>query len=97
MKEFDIQKARAATESLLEYYRKKAEGYHPECEPLRVTNAAEMLPAALDRIEELEAALIEERARRICHAPTDTVGHWPVYEETVVDEAKIQLHAEGRI
>lgn len=76
----------------------RIKGYEdPDGGNLAEFQAAEILPTALDRIDELEAALVEERARRICHAPTDTVGHWPVYEETVVDEAKIQLHAEGRI
>ena len=50
------------------------------------------------RISELEEALIEERARRICHnPPEDKVGHWPRYEDVVVDEARQQLHSEGKI
>ena len=49
-------------------------------------------------IKRLEDALVEERARRICHQPReDKVGHWPRYENVVVDEARAQLHAEGVI
>lgn len=39
-------------------------------------------------------ALVEERARRICHAPGDPVGHWPRYEPIVIDEARKQLRQE---
>ena len=43
-------------------------------------------------------ALVEERARRICHQPgEDIVGHWPRYEDLVVEEARKQLRAEGAI
>ena len=49
-------------------------------------------------IKRLEDALVEERARRICHQPReDKVGHWPRYENVVVDEARAQLRAEGVI
>ena len=48
-------------------------------------------------IKRLEDALVEERARRICHQPRDKVGHWPRYEDLVVDEARAQLRAEGAI
>ena len=73
---------------------------HPEeylwCEV--IPDCLELLPAALDRISELEAALIEERARRICHDPrADKVGHWPRYERVVVDESRQQLRSEGKI
>jgi cell division septum initiation protein DivIVA len=40
-------------------------------------------------------ALVEERARRICHVPGDPVGHWPRYEPIVIDEARKQLRQEG--
>ena len=49
-------------------------------------------------IKRLEDALVEERARRICHQPReDKVGHWPRYEDLVVEEARKQLRAEGAI
>ena len=48
-------------------------------------------------IKRLEDALVEERARRICHQPRDKVGHWPRYEDLVVDEARKQLRDEGAI
>ena len=48
-------------------------------------------------IKRLADALVEERARRICHQPRDKVGHWPRYENVVVDEARAQLRAEGAI
>ena len=49
-------------------------------------------------IKRLADALVEERARRICHQPReDKVGHWPRYENVVVDEARAQLRAEGVI
>lgn len=57
----------------------------------------ENIEEANRRIIELEAALVEERARRICHVPTDTVGHWSGYEQAVVDEAKLQLRTEDTI
>ena len=51
-----------------------------------------------ERIAELKEALVEERARRICHLPReDKVGHWPRYEDLVVEEARKQLRAEGAI
>ena len=51
-----------------------------------------------EEIKRLEDALVEERARRICHQPReDKVGHWPRYENVVVDEARAQLRAEGAI
>ena len=57
--------------------------------------------AALKKLGEMVRArgkaLVEERARRICHQPRDKVGHWPRYEDLVVDEARAQLHAEGVI
>ena len=57
--------------------------------------------AALKKLGEMVRArgeaLVEERARRICHQPRDKVGHWPRYENVVVDEARAQLHAEGVI
>ena len=50
------------------------------------------------RIKELEGWLVEERARRICHQPReDLVGHWSRYEDVVVQEARNQLRAEGKI
>ena len=50
------------------------------------------------RIGQLEEALVEERARRICHDPrADKVGHWPRYERVVVDESRQQLRSEGKI
>ena len=49
-------------------------------------------------IKRLEDALVEERARRICHQPgEDMVDHWPRYEDLVVEEAREQLRAEGAI
>ena len=42
-------------------------------------------------------ALVEERARRICHVPGDPVGHWARYEKVVVDEAREQLVHEGKL
>ena len=57
--------------------------------------------AALKKLGEMVRArgeaLVEERARRICHQPRDKVGHWPRYENVVVDEARAQLRAEGVI
>ena len=48
-----------------------------------------------NQIEALKDALVEERARRICHIPReDKVGHWPRYEDVVVKEARQQLKAE---
>ena len=56
------------------------------------------LQEQVEEIKRLEDALVEERARRICHLPgEDKVGHWPRYEDLVVDEARAQLHAEGVI
>lgn len=47
------------------------------------------------QIAALKDALVEERARRICHNPkTDVVGHWPRYEDVVIQEARQQLEAE---
>ena len=49
-------------------------------------------------IKRLADALVEERARRICHLPgEDKVGHWPRYEDLVVDEARKQLRVGGVI
>ena len=42
-------------------------------------------------------ALVEERARRICHVPGDPVGHWARYEKVVVDEAREQLVHKGKL
>jgi hypothetical protein len=48
-----------------------------------------------NQIEALKDALVEERARRICHIPReDKVGHWPRYEDVVVKEARKQLAQE---
>lgn len=73
---FDMQKAQAARDNLEGYYRYKANGYHPECEPLCVSEAAMMLPAALDRIEELQAtieslktAIISDRTELVLYSP----------------------------
>lgn len=55
------------------------------------------MPAALDEIDRLRDALIEERARRICHQPGDPVGHWSQYSDEVVDEARQQLETEGKL
>ena len=49
------------------------------------------------QIKELEDALVNERAWRICHIPQDRVGHWPRYEPMLQDEARQQLQAEGKI
>ena len=58
----------------------------------------EHIDSQADEIKRLADALVEERARRICHQPReDKVGHWPRYENVVVDEARAQLHAEGVI
>lgn len=51
---FDVEKAKTRRENLEEYYRLRKNGYHPECEPICVSEAAEMLPAALDEIERLQ-------------------------------------------
>lgn len=48
---FDTKKAREICGKLREYYES---GRHPECEPIIVSDAAKLLPAALDRIEVLE-------------------------------------------
>lgn len=47
-----------------------------------------------DQIQKLKDALVEERARRICHNVKDNVGHWPRYEEIIVSEAREQLSRE---
>lgn len=93
---FDKQKARAICDS---EWKIEARYFDEETREIaqNLVDRANMLPAALDRVEELEAALTEERARRICHTPTDTVGHWPRYEQAVVDEAKSQLQREGSL
>lgn len=61
--------------------------------------AAEMFPAALDRIEELEAALIEERSQWL--AVCKDVGADPhdryCTSEDDYQEARKQLHAEDKI
>lgn len=58
-----------------------------------------LLPKLEARVEEMNselvAALVEERARRICHALGDGVGHWPRYEAILLDEAHAQLQKEG--
>ena len=91
---FDLEKARA----LCNQATFKATG-NPINEDLKLlVDQSCLLPAALDRILELESALIEERARRICHDPrADKVGHWPRYERVVVDESRQQLRSEGKI
>ena len=55
------------------------------------------LQEQVEEIKRLEDALVEERARRICHQPRDKVGHWPRYEDLVVDEARKQLRVGGVI
>ena len=59
---------------------------------------SQIVKELIDEIKRLEDALVEERARRICHLPReDKVGHWPRYEDLVVEEAREQLRAEGVI
>lgn len=61
--------------------------------------AAEMLPAALDHIDELEKALIEERSQwnAICKdVGTDPHDRYCTTEDDY-PEAREQLHAEGLI
>ena len=58
--------------------------------------------AALKKLGEAKRkrgkALVEERARRICHVcGNDKVGHWQRYEDVVVDEAHEQLRLEGKL
>lgn len=61
--------------------------------------AAEMLPATLDRIAELEAALIEERSQ--WNAICKDIGADPhdryCTTEDDYPEARKQLHAEGKL
>lgn len=52
----------------------------------------------MGQIEALKDALVEERARRICHNPReDKVGHWPRYEDVVVKEARQQLSEDEKL
>jgi hypothetical protein len=47
----ELTKARIRNEYLQRYYADKATGYHPECEPVCVSEAAEMLPGLLEHID----------------------------------------------
>lgn len=79
---FDVHKAREICK--LSVYRSSRAramvlgflGDHPLMKDDRidaVIDAAEMLPVALDRIEELEKALIAERACRMVYGPEDCI------------------------
>lgn len=63
-----------------------------------------MLPMALDRIEELEAALVEERAKCLyfCHVGDgeyclDTLEEADHFKKRHMTEARGKLQAEGKI
>lgn len=57
-------------------------------------NALQHIDAQAAQIKQLKEKLVEERARRICHRSNDSVGHWPRYEDMLMDEARQQLKAE---
>lgn len=57
--------------------------------------ASEMLPAALDRIAELEAALVEERKSKL-QLDASRFG-MSIPEEIADAKSREQLHAEGKI
>jgi hypothetical protein len=94
---FDLEKARA----LCDQATFKATG-NPIDETLKLlVDQAETLPAALDRIAELEAALIEERARGLfngtwCSDLPDDCG-FDAEMGAARTEARKQLHSEGKI
>lgn len=58
-----LQEARQLCKGLQEYYRAKENGYHPECEPLIVSESARMLPELLAYAERREAQAIELKAK----------------------------------
>lgn len=66
----ELQKARTRNDYLQAHYRDRAAGFHPECEPICVSEAAEMLPVLLTHIDlqawqiaALKAALIDRDVR----------------------------------
>ena len=80
--------------------KKNQEGLMDACEALtkRMNKQRAALKKLGGMVRTRGKALVEERARRICHQPReDKVGHWPRYENVVVDEARAQLRAEGVI
>jgi hypothetical protein len=92
----ELTKARIRNEYLQMYYADKATGYHPECEPVCVSEAAEMLPGLLEHIDSqasqiatLKAACIQERKDKMqLDASRFGMG---IPEETAMDRAKEQL------
>lgn len=67
--------------------------------PGRVCEMADLLPTALDRIEEREKALIEERANWIaaCNDIGTDASDRYFTDDVVLAPAREQLHAEGLI
>ncbi len=55
--------AREKRDDLLEYYRMRDAGYHPECEPRCVSEAAELVPELIDQAERSQAMTICAQAR----------------------------------
>jgi hypothetical protein len=95
----ELTKARIRNEYLQRYYADKATGYHPECEPVCVSEAAEMLPGLLEHIDSqdeqitaLKSALIQERKDKMqLDASRFGMG---IPEETAMDRAKESLARE---
>lgn len=89
---FDLQAARAICDKL-------ASGKDAIDIDYQNALAAEMFPAALDRIAELEAALVEERTNEIENNPNRS---WVAESQNALrkwamDRAHEQLHVEGKI
>jgi hypothetical protein len=83
-------------EEVCDEHADKATGYHPECAPVCVSEAAEMLPGLLEHIDSqasqiatLKAALVQERKDKMqLDASRFGMG---IPEETAMDRAKEQL------
>jgi len=94
----ELTRARTRNEYLQQYYAEKANGYHPECEPICVSEAAEMLPVLLEHINAqdkqlaaLKAALITERAYHLYYKCQGDCGRAVCSAGTHKKDAIIEL------
>lgn len=98
-KKYDLEKAKEDCQrhkDALEEAQSCMCGHCHECgfDPAEMKAALDEIDQQAKQIESLKEKLVEERARRICHVPTDSVGHWSRYEDIVVAEARQQLAQE---
>lgn len=99
-----LQEARVKMEYLLDYYNRRENGYHPECEPVAVSEAAAMLPALITEVEKCRAMAIDERCKVIMlleklkdaanNSDWQTRGLSKTYDE-YMEQAESELTAES--